>query len=113
MEPTMADRILTLEEAAAFMRLGPRTLRDWIARGRLKATKTASRGGKFLILESDCIASIRQQQDTGGVDALEGTNKEKGTWPSSSGTAPGTVISLRRTGSELDRLLAQRTKNRH
>lgn len=109
----MDDAILTLEEAAAFMRMGERTIRDWIAAGRLKAAKSGSRGGKFLILKSDCIASIREQQQNAGVDALDGTTKEKKRWPSSSGVGHGTVISLRQAGSALEAALAQRTKGRH
>lgn len=54
------DEVFTLKEAAAFMRMGERTVRDWIAAGRLKAAKSGTRGGKFLILKSDCIAAVKQ-----------------------------------------------------
>ncbi|WP_369751183.1 helix-turn-helix domain-containing protein [Pseudogulbenkiania sp. NH8B] len=106
------DEIFTLKEASAFMRLGERTLRDWVADGRLRATKSAKKGGKFLILKSDCIAAVRAMQSNDPRLVRDGHTDDQSAWPSSSEVAPGTVTSLRRTASELDAALAYRTKNR-
>lgn len=40
----MVDRIYTLEEAADILKIRPRTLRQWVTDGKIKAFKIGDRG---------------------------------------------------------------------
>jgi|GEM_PF-1235217 excisionase family DNA binding protein len=56
---TMVDRIYTLEEAADVLKIKPRTLRQWVTDGKIKAFKMGDRG-LIRIHEEDLQAFIDQ-----------------------------------------------------
>lgn len=109
----MNDEVFDLDGAAEFLRLSPRAVRARIKSKLLAASKSGMNGGgKLLIFKSSCIEYVRHQQQTHQVNAVEGQTEGKTEWHSSKGTEYGTVISLRRVGSELDKALAQRTNGK-
>lgn len=58
---TMVDRIYTLEEAADVLKIKPRTLRQWVSDGKVKAFKMGDRG-LIRIHEEDLQAFIDQER---------------------------------------------------
>lgn len=109
----MNDEVFDLDGAAEFLHLSPRAVRARIKSKLLAASKSGMNGGgKILIFKSSCIEYVRHQQQTHQVNAVEGQTEGKTEWHSSKGTEYGTVISLRRVGSELDKALAQRTNGK-
>lgn len=55
------DKLYSVEEAAALLRVTPRTIREWIATGRLGASKS---GRTFIILESDIEDYLKRTRYT-------------------------------------------------
>ncbi len=47
--PTPQNRILTITEAAAELRVSPNTVRKFLKDGRLKGVRTGQYGGKWLV----------------------------------------------------------------
>jgi len=57
--PVPASELLTPAGAAAELHLTPRTIRAWIASGRLPAFRTdPGRGGKLLVRRADVLALL-------------------------------------------------------
>ncbi len=109
----MNDEVFDLDGAADFLHLSPRAVRARIKSKLLAASKSGiNGGGKLLIFRSSCIEYVRHQQQTHQVNAVEGQTEGKTEWHSNKGTEYGTVISLRRVVSELDKALAQRTSGK-
>lgn len=107
----MDDEIYSIEEAAEFMKLGTRTIRELIFKGVLTAGRT-SKKGKYRILKSaclDCVKTMQQNVPVGGGDRQEGDQTQ---CRSLSGIKSGTVTSQRQTVNELDVALGLRTRKR-
>lgn len=54
--PEATDEVLTLREAAAFLKLSETTLRRLVAAGEVPSTKV---GGSLRFLKSELIATVR------------------------------------------------------
>ncbi|WP_230492862.1 hypothetical protein [Martelella alba] len=107
------DVVFDLHEASAFLKLSERAIRARIKDGRIRAAKSGGNGGgKLQILKSSCLAYIHRQQQDHAVNADDGRTEEQTVWQSNKGTVSGTVISLLRTESALDKALEQRTKGK-
>ena len=52
----MNDRLMTIAEVAAFFRVDPKTVKRWLASGRL--TRVNTPGGMPRIKESECTALL-------------------------------------------------------
>ena len=52
----MNDRLMTIAEVAAFFRVDPKTVKRWLASGRL--TRVNTPGGMPRIKESECAAPL-------------------------------------------------------
>lgn len=52
----MANKYLTADEAAAVLRVAPRTLIQWAVEGRVPASKTP--GGHWRFLEEDLLLAL-------------------------------------------------------
>lgn len=57
------DRMLTTEQAAAFMKLSPSTIRQYVTRGLM--TVGDQIGGAFLFSESECRRYLRERRPRG------------------------------------------------
>lgn len=56
---TAVDEILTVSEAASFLRKHPGTVRMWIRNGRLKAKKVSAGGrGVYVLLKTDILEHV-------------------------------------------------------
>lgn len=65
------NELLTVEEAAAKLKLAPKTLRDWLRTGKLPGVKL---GKRWLIREQDLEAAIQahlRPASAGGTEAPE------------------------------------------
>lgn len=109
----MNDEVFTMDEACSFLKISPNTCYAWIKAGRLRAGRTGANGktGDYRLLKSDCIESICQQVHNHSVNAVGGQEGEL-ECQSSNEVKPGTVISLRQVGKELDSLLGQKTNGK-
>ena len=108
----MEEVIFTRDEAADFLRVSEGTVAEWIKSGRLAATRKnpAKKKSPYLICKTDCIAALKNpihNQPVNAVDVQEGKACQSNNVP-----VRGTATSLRLVASELDGLLAQRTKGK-
>lgn len=109
----MTDEVFTLDEACSFLKISTNTCYAWIKSGRLRAGRTGRDGrrGDYRLLKSDCIESVCNRIHNSKVNAVG--EQDKGlVCQSSNEETLGTVISLRRVGSELDSLLGQKTNGK-
>ncbi|WP_257839743.1 helix-turn-helix domain-containing protein [Salmonella enterica] len=109
----MEEKIFTRDEAADFLRVSEGTVAEWIKSGRLVATRKNPEKKKspYLICKSDCIAALKNTIHNQPVNAVD--VQEDKACQSNSVPVRGTATSLRLVESELDGLLAQRTKGKH
>lgn len=99
-------RTLDLQEAAAFLRMSPAVLRVHAREGRLKAAKP---GKRWVFLEEDLAAYLRQLYARRRQAPLSGSNLEESKWESSNAVMSGGLTSPRRTASEYASLLGLET----
>lgn len=74
-ELNINDEPLTLTEAAAFLKVSPRTVSSMIKRGDLVGRQTFGTSGKYLVLRSACIDYLRnpsQNRPASMGDAITG-----------------------------------------
>ncbi|MHA0917160.1 helix-turn-helix domain-containing protein [Kosakonia cowanii] len=109
----MEEVIFTRDEAAAFLRISEGTVAEWIKTGRLPATRKnpSKKKSPYLICKTDCIAALKNPIHNQPVNAVD--VQEDKACQSNSVQVRGTATSLRLVESELDGLLAQRTKGKH
>lgn len=56
----MTERILTVEQSAEIMQVPANTVRKWLRNGKIPGKRI---GKRWLIVESDLLASLRQPGD--------------------------------------------------
>ena len=66
------DRLLTLEEAGAYLHKAPKTVREWLRVGKLTGLKV---GGTWRIRETDLEAFLRALQPHRARDPLAAMNE--------------------------------------
>ncbi|WP_071604324.1 helix-turn-helix domain-containing protein [Dickeya poaceiphila] len=107
----MNDEVLTLKEVSTLLKVHPETIKSLVQRGILPATDIGTgQRHKYRFVKSACLEAMSKPINTVAVNA--GDMTEKKPCQSNNGTVSGTVISLRRTVSELDSLLARKTSER-
>ncbi|WP_390900668.1 helix-turn-helix domain-containing protein [Serratia ficaria] len=111
-EININDEPFTLAEAAAFLKISPRTVSSMIKRGDLTGRQTCGTSGKYLVLRSACIDYLRNPSQNRPASMGDGTTGGP-SCQSPSGAEYGTVISLPQQEKELGDRLAQRTRNKH
>jgi excisionase family DNA binding protein len=65
---TEADRLLTLEEAGAYLHKAPKTIRDWVRTKKLKGLKI---GGTWRIRAADLEAFVSAASRADGQEEVE------------------------------------------
>jgi excisionase family DNA binding protein len=71
---TEADRLLTLEEAGAYLHKAPKTMRDWVRTKKLKGIKI---GGTWRIRASDLEAFVSAASRDEVQDEVEHTRRQR------------------------------------
>jgi excisionase family DNA binding protein len=66
------DRLLTLEEAGAYLHKAPKTVREWLRIGKLKGLKV---GGTWRIRASDLEAFLEASRPPQARDPLAAINE--------------------------------------
>ena len=70
--------VLTIEEAAARLKLKPQTVRDWLKAGRLKGVKL----GRIWRVDAEALERLLAgDEDQDDVQALDAARAEPGTRP--------------------------------
>ncbi|MDE9455286.1 helix-turn-helix domain-containing protein [Xenorhabdus bovienii] len=107
------DELFLTEQAADFLKYSVRRVRKLIKNGELPARRRGARGeGAYEILRSSCVAYIHNLHKNVSVNAdCHDKSKRSFTCRSNYDTGYGTVISLRRAESALDRALAPQIRN--
>ncbi|WP_072032283.1 helix-turn-helix domain-containing protein [Erwinia sp. 9145] len=105
------DEPLTLAEAAAFLKVSPRTVSNLIKRGDLIGRQTGGNAGKYLVLRSACIDYLSNPSQNRPASMGDGA-KGEALCQSPSEAGYGTVISLPRMAKELGDRLAPRTRGK-
>ena len=100
-------RTLDLHEAAQFLRMSPAVLRLHARQGRVKAAKP---GKRWVFLEDDLAAYLRQLYAHGRQAPLSGSRQEKSRWGYTDAVMSGGSLSPPRTASEYAALLGLPTK---
>jgi excisionase family DNA binding protein len=95
-------RTYDVQEAAAFLRMSPAVLRVHAREGRLKAAKP---GKRWVFLEEDLAAYLRQLYARRRQAPLSGSNLEESKWESSNAVMSGGSTSPHHTASEYADLL--------
>ncbi|RYD66600.1 MAG: DNA-binding protein [Sphingomonadales bacterium] len=104
-----AMRLLTLKEAAAFLKVHPNTMRSYANSGAVPATKF---GREWRFLDEDLVAAIRAGYPGRVRMQLSADDKEAERWHSGTVQAFTTSSSQHLTERELDDLLARPTGRR-
>ncbi|MBD1229263.1 helix-turn-helix domain-containing protein [Xenorhabdus griffiniae] len=107
------DELFLTEQAANFLKCSVRRVRKLIKDGELPARRRGREGeGPYEILRSSCVAYIHNLHKNVSVNAdCHGKSKRSFTCRSNYDTEYGTVTSLRRAESELDKALAPQIRN--
>src|SRR6185437_7281291 len=98
-------RTLDLQEAAAFLRMSPAVLRLHARQGRLQAAKP---GKRWVFLDEDLAAYLRQLYAVRRQAPLSGSTLEESIWESSNAVMSGGSTSSHLTASEYADLLGLR-----
>ncbi|WP_072038128.1 helix-turn-helix domain-containing protein [Pectobacterium brasiliense] len=107
----MIEEILTLKEISSLLKVHPETIMSLVKRGILPATDISTgHRHHYRFVKSACLEAMSKPINTVAVNA--GDMTETKPCQSNNGTVSGTVISLRRMGSELDSLLVRKTSER-
>ncbi|WP_416053986.1 hypothetical protein [Pectobacterium parmentieri] len=100
-----------MKEISSLLKIHPETTKSLVKRGILPATDVGTgKRQNYRFVKSACLEAMSKPINTVAVNA--GDMTETKPCQSNNGTVSGTVISLRRMGSELDSLLARRTSER-
>lgn len=98
-------KTLTLEEAAALLKLHPEELRRRAKAGRIPAAKI---GKRWVLVEEDLVNYIRNQYAHQRQALLGAQQKGEIRWRSTNAGRRGGLMSRRQAVKELDALLARR-----
>jgi excisionase family DNA binding protein len=71
---SIGDRLLTIGEAAAFVRRSTRTIRRWIANDQLRAVRL---GRSIWIREGDLLLALGLGEEAGGDAQVTDTRRTK------------------------------------
>ncbi|TPG21751.1 DNA-binding protein [Sphingomonas koreensis] len=100
--------LLSVDEAAAVLKVHPNTVRAWVRAGRIPGAKIG-RGWRFI--EADLVAATRQRYSAPARMQLSAF-QEEALWHSGNVQTSTTSISQHRTERALDALLERPTGKR-
>ncbi|OYY90780.1 MAG: hypothetical protein B7Y45_06230 [Sphingomonas sp. 28-66-16] len=104
----MTDQLLSVDDAAAFLKVHPNTVRSWVRDGRIPGAKIG-RGWRFV--EADLVAVTRQGYSV-PARMQPSAFQEEAIWHSGNVQESITSSSQRQTERSLDALLERPTGKR-